>query len=480
MVATLTKDQLAVAETVAESPRYFVREALGCRTYDKQDAILDAIATSRRVSVAGANGTGKDWTTGRAILWWLASRYPAKVIVTGPTNRQVYDIIWREVRHAHLNARYPVGGTLSQGLYSARLDFDDQHFATGFATDNPYSLQGYHSPNLMVIITEAHAMPAEDIDALRTLQPDRLVMTGNPLVSEGPFFDSHHSLRHLYACIQISAFDTPNLQDPDAPEAGLPEYPGMITKLAAQDRLDEWGEESPMYVGGILGQFPQGLDENIISLVSATEAKNRQSEPEGPIILSCDVARLGKDKTIVIRRQGDVARIVKKIQGRDTVEVASFLGTYIEQENRKHGQDISLCVVDEVGVGAGVIDNLRRMRLGATRLKGFIGGASALDSKHYNNAITEAYMTMRKWFLGQRPFEGSQPDIENDGFLIGQITSRKFSFVGQDKVEIESKKKMRKSPDEADALAMTFVPRSAIMPEDTKVISVSKRSRWRS
>ena len=120
------------------------------------------------------------------------------------------------------------------------------------------------------------------------------------------------------------------------------------------------------------------------------------------------------------------------------------------------------------------------MRLGSTRLKGFIGGASARDSKHYVNAITESYFLMRKWFRGERPYEDSRADIEDDGHLIGQLTSREYTYAGQDKVQLESKQKMKKSPDEADALAMTFIPRSAIMPEDTKVISVSKRSRWRS
>ena len=68
--------------------------------YAKQVQILKTVPRRRRVSVVGCNGSGEDWAAARIVLWWLHSRSPAKVIVTGPTTRQVDDIVWNEIRTA--------------------------------------------------------------------------------------------------------------------------------------------------------------------------------------------------------------------------------------------------------------------------------------------------------------------------------------------------------------------------------------------
>ena len=86
--------------------------------------------------------------------------------------------------------------------------------------------------------------------------------------------------------------------------------PGMVTQEDIDDRKEEWGEDSSMYVGSVLGKFPDNLDDAVVPLWAATEAANRGMEPEGPVVLACDVARFGHDKTVVVRRQGPVARIV--------------------------------------------------------------------------------------------------------------------------------------------------------------------------
>ena len=50
-------------------PVAFVEDVLGESPYSKQEEILRAVARSRRVSVVGCNGSGKDWAAARAVLW---------------------------------------------------------------------------------------------------------------------------------------------------------------------------------------------------------------------------------------------------------------------------------------------------------------------------------------------------------------------------------------------------------------------------
>ena len=47
-------------------------------------------------------------------------------------------------------------------------------------------------------------------------------------------------------------------------------------------------------------------------------------------------------------------------------------------------------------------------------------------------------------------------DTEDDPALIGQVSSRTYSRESVGRIRLESKYKMHRSPDEADALAMTF------------------------
>ena len=111
-------------------------------------------------------------------------------------------------------------------------------------------------------------------------------MTGNPFTSAGAFYDSHHLRRELYRRVRIGASDTPNV------EAGRVVVPGMITEEDIADRKAEWGARSAQYVGGVLGEFPEGLDDVLVSLRSATEAAGRSLAPSGQVVLGCDVARV--------------------------------------------------------------------------------------------------------------------------------------------------------------------------------------------
>ena len=426
-------------------PVKFVQEVLGERPYGKQREMLRTVLARRRISVVGCNSSGKDWAAARAILHWMEFNCPAICVVVGPSHRQVNDIVWNEVRKAFGNRRTVEDWGLRL-FRTARLECltsPESHYAIGLSPKDEYNLLGFHSPATLVVVTEAHAVRQEDFDSIRRLNPKCILMTGNPFAVQGEFFNSHHSLRGLWDPINISVFDTPNL-GPEAPYDGYPEYEGMATKRTVAERAEEWGEDSPMYKASVLGEFPEDLDDTVVPLSAVLAARERELKGEGPIIVACDVARYGRDKTVVVQRQGAVARILWKVQGRNTDEIAGWLHNHTTH----HQPDFM--VVDEVGVGAGVVDQLQKFNLGKTRLIPFSGGSKPNDERHYYNATSEAWWLMRKWFLSE------QADIESDPALEGQLTGREFSYQSDQKIKLESKEDMSKSPDEADALSMTF------------------------
>ena len=256
-----------VLDRYRDDPVGFVKDVLGetGKPYSKQREMLQLLADNRRTSVVGANGSGKDWAAARAILWWLATRRHAKVVVTGPTQRQVEEIVWRELRAAYKASRVPLGGRISR----SRWDIDDDRFAIGFSTNKADNLQGFHSPELLVVVTEAHAMPQDQMEALKRLNPARVLLTGNAFSRSGEFFDSHHTKRYLYQRLTISAFDTPNFT---GEYGGMP---GMPTEEDIQERKLDWGEDHPLYQGSVLGKFPDMLDDSLISRSAIEQAVER-------------------------------------------------------------------------------------------------------------------------------------------------------------------------------------------------------------
>ena len=417
------------------SPLEFVKETLGGEPYLKQEEVLMGVLESRRTSVVGCNGSGKDWAAARAVLWWLHTRSPSKAVVTGPTSRQVDRIVWNEIRSAYAGAKRRLRGRMFR---TSRYEVDEQTFGIGFATNSPYNLQGFHSPNLLVVVTEAHAVGDDDMDALRRLNPARLLLTGNPFVTAGAFYDSHHSRRHLYRTVQIGAHDTPNVKE------GRVVAPGMVTAEDIADRREEWGENSALYIGGVLGQFPEELEDVFVPLRDATEAALRTLEPAGPVVLGCDVARFGQDLTVVVRRQGPVASIVWRVKGSDTMRTAGFLKDYCENN------DVDTVVIDDSGVGGGVVDRLKETSLRRARVVPFIAGAKALNRDRFYNRAAEVW-----WLMGQA-YRSGDMDTDDDAALIGQVSSRRHAYESDRRIRLESKKGMPGSPDEADALAMTF------------------------
>ena len=116
-------------------------------------------------------------------------------------------------------------------------------------------------------------------------------------------------------------------------------------------------------------------------------------------------------------------------------------------------EEVDTVVVDDTGLGGGVTDRLRELALRCS-VVAFIAGAKADDSERFFNAVAEAWWAMREAFMDD------EIDIDNDKELLSQVTTRKYETQSDRTIKLESKKDMkkrlRKSPDEADALAMTY------------------------
>ena len=102
VVQTRTRPEVRLLMACEETPETLLDHILGCQLYNRHIEMIEAVRDRSRVAVSSANGTGKDFAAARTIHWWQQTRYPAKTVVIGPTNRQVNNILWKEFRNARL------------------------------------------------------------------------------------------------------------------------------------------------------------------------------------------------------------------------------------------------------------------------------------------------------------------------------------------------------------------------------------------
>lgn len=286
-MTTLTDQavSISISRRMLEDPAWFLRSVLGADPYPKQIEIAKALLRYPQVAVCGPNASGKDFLTARLVLLWLQLWPQAKVVIYGPTYRQVSDIIWNEVRSAFNGALIPLAGKMHDEPNSGYFISPDR-FAIGFSTDRPITITGFHSPHLLVILTEAHAIEQPHIDMLKMLQYESLLMTGNALSDVGEFYDAFERPESPYHTLRISPEDIPNIAQ------GKVVIPGLLTLEDIRRRKADWGEDSPLYRASILALFTRGTLGGLRNIEGCIHGELMAPQPGHRYIASWDHARL--------------------------------------------------------------------------------------------------------------------------------------------------------------------------------------------
>ena len=465
------KDAVRNQRSIRTDPINFACNILGVKPWDKQQQILDAIAHNRSVAVRSCNGAGKTFTAAITILWWLMSYDNAIVITTAPSERQVREILWRELRNLYVPVRDTIGGKLTR----TRLEFGSKRYAYGFSTNTEDRFQGFHSGNILVIVDEASGVDEFIYNAIRgviTAKNSKLLLIGNPHGYAGTFYDAFHKNRKRFETIHVSAFDLPafkaqgitekNIQDIEFPDYdddqqdqdGFDEQYeahhslGLSSPQWAIDVFNDLGPQSSVYQTRVLGQFPEEADDTLIPLRDVEAAVKRRSDipPDTKPVMGVDVARFGNDKTVIIIRHGPKVIYIDELRKSDIVNTTGAVVTAALKYKLK---DI---IVDEIGVGAGVLDNLKADR--RFNAQGLNGSNSSSNNEKYLNLRAEVFDGLRQRFAD------GDISIPNDPELISQLASLTYKYNARGQLQLESKDQIRsvgrQSPDKADAIALAF------------------------
>ncbi len=440
-------------------PVDFARDVLEVTLWDKQNEFLDMIYRGDRVSVKSGHGVGKTYAEAVAAIWFFSEHCPALVLTTAPTFRQVKRILWKEIRK--LWRKTPWG--ISDKGHSAFVDpnlteitLSDDRAMYGFSTDKPVQLQGAHNPNMLVLVDEANGVPDEMFTAflgLLTSDNAKLALMGNPIIPEGYFYKSH---------MPGSGFDTMTISSLETPNhvSGNDDIPGLATRKWVEEQKREWGEDSPSYKAMVLGEFPDSAEDALIprTLIEAAlergKAELPKYEPESAR-MGVDVARFGGDKTVFVVRDRHAVRYIEAYQGKNLMHTVARTQLISKQFNI----DKRAIAIDDTGMGGGVTDRLRELGVNIMPID---FGMRAVEHWKYANMRAEMYMTMSRALNDQMEPPGLLAITPEYEFICRELMQPHYTFTSSQQIKLEPKKDIKKrlgrSPDHADALALTFAP----------------------
>lgn len=197
-------------------------------------------------------------------------------------------------------------------------------------------------------------------------------------------------------------------------------------------------------------------EDTLINTNVISEARKNEIDSGGALVIGVDPARFGSDRSSFIFRQGRKAFGLVSYEKKDTMEIAGICANLLYDGVEIHGniKQIDKMFVDVVGLGAGVYDRLIELGF-SSRVIAVNGASSPTKKDKYSNKRAEMWAEMNIWFKSEAGVD--VPDLDS---LHSDLVAPKYSYDSNGRLKIEKKEDMKKrgirSPDEADALSLTF------------------------
>jgi hypothetical protein len=412
----------------------------------------DPVAPIQYTTVSG-HGIGKSVMVAWLVKFIMDTRPFCRGTVTANTADQLQSKTWAEVGKWHRKAitshRFDYrSGRGSMALTHKEVPGSWYTKAQTSRDENSEAFAGQHAANStsFYIFDEASAISAKIWEVREGGLTDGEPMTfdfGNGTRNSGNFYENCEGrTSHNYRRWSIDS---------------------RSVKITNKVLIDRWiadaGEDSDFVRVRVKGEFPAQGSLQFIGTGDVEAAMTREvnfANRNAPLVLGVDPARFGEDETVIKPRIGDDARSwpARRYKGLDTVQV---VGRVIEcvNEFRALGLSTAAIFVDGVGLGAGVVDQLRHLGYPVIEVQ---SSASATDKKLYRRKGDEMWGAMRD-HIKTRLCLPAEKDAEAED-LRTQLTAREYGFTLSNQIFLESKRDMKErgvgSPDIGDALAITY------------------------
>lgn len=403
-------------------------------------------------ATASGRGPGKSALTAWLNIWFMSCVLGGTAITTANTGAQLESRTWAELGKWHtlaINGHWFDRTTLKlrpmpwfEEALKKQLKIDTGYYyaqAQLWQEENPDAFAGVHNHNgILLIFDEASGIPKPIWTVSEGFFTEPVLHRywfcfSNPRRNTGEFYECFHKHRAYWYRRNI---DSRSVEGTD--------------KAKLNQIVEKHGEDSDEARIEVKGEFPRQGDSQFISreIVEGAAAREIVRDDYAGLIMGVDVARFGDDSTVIYFRRGRDARSIKptKLRGKDNMQVANICAALIDEMKPD-----AVCV--DAGNGTGVIDRLREMGYKVTEV--WFGSSST--EEEWADYRTDLWDKMREWLKGGC--------ISDDSDLHDDLVGPNYEFDKLERIKLEAKEKMKKrgvaSPDNGDALAVTFATKVA-------------------
>jgi hypothetical protein len=499
-------------------PVGFIRDVLEVPVLTQEQVeIAESIRSKQITNVQAANGVGKSWIASALTTWWVFS-VGGLCITTAPSEQQVKEILWSEIRKLYSKNKHKLGG--DAGVLFMR--HTETARAYGF-TSKDYdanAFQGKHAARQLLILDEACGISKEIDEAAEscvTGSENRILRIGNPIQNRTPF-----SAACARSHIRIPAWNHPNvawayemcedgihrlkpdvavkilnpnpINDDDlilpvaAWDDSLPRdvIPGAISVHWIETKARPKGEDSPFWISRVEGRFARASKRSLVPADWWYAARARYGArpfywdalaKQQHWRYGLDVGD-GGDNHALSGCRGPVVYFaleeVTKGDREDTSRAAALVWRHLRETG-------GVAAVDRMGVGAGALSEaiglMRKEAMHGCSLVGYATQEREIlnpaEKKQFKNRISrDAWSFREACRKGEIAIAPIPKSIEDK--LVEQLEATEYDEDAQGRTFIEEKDDTKKkldgeSPDLRDGLLMCWNLRVAPMEEGSAV-----------
>jgi hypothetical protein len=417
-----------------------------------------------RAAIASGHGIGKSAITAWLVDWIMSTRPYCQGTVTASTAPQLATKTWARIASwtkKLINADWFI---VNQGRGNMRMSCrfsPADWFVAGLTCrkEEADSFAGQHAANSssFYIFDEASAVPREIWEVAEGGLTDGepfFFAFGNPTQNSGRFYDAFHRDRDRWLLRQI---DSRTCQ--------------VTNKKTIEEWAQVYGEDSDFFRVRVMGQFPGQSSTQLIP-TAAVDAAMARAQPaydgrrDTIAFIGCDVGRFGDDASTIYVRVGNAVPKHEEFRGLDGWNFGIQIARVIDWAVQTLGVEEVYCNVDTGGVGASPVDYLNHSGYAQYVLPVNFGGR-ADDQDKYFNKRAEMWCLMRDWIQ-----EGGCLDFDDE--LKEDLTALEYQWTQKMQIQLERKEdakaRLGRSPDKADALALTFARRVSLITGEARRI----------
>jgi hypothetical protein len=409
------------------------------RAFDGVHAV-DAI----RGAIASGHGIGKGALTGMLVAFIMSTRPHAKGVITANTNDQLQDKTWaaimRWVRLCRTAHWFEINTTI---MYRRGHRETWKCSPQTCADENSEAFAGQHNLN-----STSFYINDEDSNVPQTIHEVQeggctdgepmWFLFGNPTRRSGYFYDAvFGTRRHRWQSWVIDARTS-----------------ALTNKQQIAEWVEDYGEDSDFVRVRVRGLPPNASDAQYIDhdRVKAAQAREVVVLPDEPLVAGCDLAWGGADWNVIRFRRGRDARSIPpvRIPGKLTKDPAVLTNRLADVLTAAYdGHQVAMLFMDSAGIAGPVAQRLRE--LGHRNVTEVNFGADSPNPKRrfYRDHM---WAELHDW-LPTGAID-THPRLETDLQTPGLRPDSKQRIWLESKEDI--KKRGEKSPDDGDALALTF------------------------